>query len=686
MIKLLSLFSGIGAFESALRNLNIDHEVVNFSEIYQPAIDSYCKLYNTTEDQNLGDITKVNPSVIDDFDLMSYGFPCFDSKTLVLTDNGYKQIKDIKINDMVLTHTNKYQKVNNTMKKYCEKLYKLRIQGTHGIIVTEDHPFYTISKNDPIPKWINVKDLQKGMYIGININTKSCLPDWGGIEYTRGVWKNNKILNNLSTLFNKNDFWYIVGRFLGDGWTTNYKRKNRINSYSQRTIICCNKKNNEIEDIITKLDDLGLHYNISKERTVYKIHIVNKELTNYLYRFNKGAKNKIVHQDVLDLPINLLKSFLDGYIDADGHITKMGIINVTSISENLIYGISQCINKIYKIQPSITKFIRPNKCIIENRIVNQNNTYSLRFQLNYKRSHNFYKDGYIWTPYKKKEIINFKDYVYNIEVDNDNSYTIYNLIVHNCQSFSIAGKRLGMNDPKNGNLFYESMKIVKEKKPKYLIAENVKGLKNHDDGNTFKIILSTLNNLGYKNYYKILNSSFFDVPQNRERVFIISVRNDIKDKFHFPVMIKTSKKVKDIIDLTVKNRIINKDLIPYLDKNYYIKYNTNKVFDGCQTGIFDDGWTGHRLHTIHGISPTLTKSDSGPYFLEIAGALVGKERLRLQGFTDKDYNKIKNVVSENQLHQLTGNSITVNVLEGIFRNLFDKEYINNRTDLISNWE
>lgn len=330
VIKLLSLFSGIGAFESALKNLNMDHEVVNFSEIYQPAIDSYCKLYNTTEDQNLGDITKVNPSLIDDFDLMSYGFPC--------------------------------------------------------------------------------------------------------------------------------------------------------------------------------------------------------------------------------------------------------------------------------------------------------------------------------------------------------------------TSFSIAGKRLGMDDPKTGNLFYESMKIVKEKKPKYLIAENVKGLKNHDDGNTFKIILDTLKKLGYQNYHKVLNSSFFGIPQNRERVFIISVRNDIKDEFHFPVMTETSKKVKDIIDFTIKDRIINKDLIPHLDKNYYIKYNTNKVFDGCQIGVFKDGWTTHRLHTIYGISPTLTKSDPGPYFLEISGALVGKERMRLQGFTDEDYDKIKGVVSENQLHQLTGNSITVNVLEGIFRNLFDKEYVNSRIDLISNWE
>ena len=686
MIKVLSLFSGIGAFESALRNTGIGHEVVNFSEIYQPAIDSYCKLYNTTEDQNLGDITQINTGNIDDFDLMSYGFPCFDSRALILTDNGYKQIKDITVNDIVLTHTNKYQKVINTMKKYCEKLYKLKIQGVHEIIVTKDHPFFTISKNDDEPKWTKTKDLEKGMYIGINVNSESRLPEWDGVSYTRGTWKNHKIINNLSTLFNKNNFWYIVGRFLGDGWTTNYKRKNRINSYNQRTIICCNNKNNEIEEITPKLDNLGLHYNISKERTVCKIHIVNKELTNYLYRFNNGAKNKIVHQDVIDLPIDLLKSFLLGYIEADGHIDKKGMIIVTSISEKLIYGISQCVNKVYKIQPSISKYIKPNKCIIENRIVNQNNTYALRFKIDSKRQYTFYKNNYIWTPYKKKEIIDFNDYVYNIEVDNDNSYTVYNLIVHNCQSYSIAGKRLGMDDPKNGNLFYESMKIVKKKQPKYLIAENVLGLKTIDNGDTFKIILKTLNKLGYKNYWKVLNSSFFGVPQNRNRVFIVSIRKDVKHNFHFPVMKKTTKQVKDIVDFTVKDRIINKDLIPYLNKKYYIKPNkTNKVFDGCQQGIFNSGWTLHRLYTIHGISPTLTTSNGSPYFYEIGGGLVGKERLRLQGFTDKDYNKIKNLVSESEIAYMAGNSITINILENIFKNLLDEVYINNRKDVLTNW-
>ena len=75
-----------------------------------------------------------------------------------------------------------------------------------------------------------------------------------------------------------------------------------------------------------------------------------------------------------------------------------------------------------------------------------------------------------------------------------------------CQSFSAQGKRLGFEDETRGNLFFESMRIAKHKKPKYMVAENVKGLISHDKGNTFKIILETLESIGYNNYYKITTS------------------------------------------------------------------------------------------------------------------------------------------------------------------------------------
>jgi len=89
-----------------------------------------------------------------------------------------------------------------------------------------------------------------------------------------------------------------------------------------------------------------------------------------------------------------------------------------------------------------------------------------------------------------------------------------------CQSFSIAGKRRGFEDTR-GTMFFEVARIIKVKRPKLVFLENVKGLLNHNKGETFKVILQTLEELGYRTQWMVFNSKFFGVPQNRERVFII---------------------------------------------------------------------------------------------------------------------------------------------------------------------
>ena len=102
-----------------------------------------------------------------------------------------------------------------------------------------------------------------------------------------------------------------------------------------------------------------------------------------------------------------------------------------------------------------------------------------------------------------------------------------------CQAFSFAGKKMGFEDSR-GNLFYEFARTVKEIQPKIFIAENVRGLLSHNKGETFKVILDTFFELGYRINYKILNAAYFGVAQKRERVVIVGIRNDLKGEFHFP--------------------------------------------------------------------------------------------------------------------------------------------------------
>ena len=128
----------------------------------------------------------------------------------------------------------------------------------------------------------------------------------------------------------------------------------------------------------------------------------------------------------------------------------------------------------------------------------------------------------------KLENMETDENVYNFEVEDDNSYVANNMVVHNCQSFSNAGRRLGFEDTR-GTLFFEYARMIKDTQPKYFIYENVKGMLSHDNNKTFEIVLNTFNELGYYIDFNIFNSKFYGVPQDRERVYIVGVRKDLLD-------------------------------------------------------------------------------------------------------------------------------------------------------------
>ena len=250
-----------------------------------------------------------------------------------------------------------------------------------------------------------------------------------------------------------------------------------------------------------------------------------------------------------------------------------------------------------------------------------------------------------------------------------------------CQSFSMQGKRLGFEDPIKGNLFFETMRIANKIKPNIMIAENVKGLVNHDNGNTFNTILKTLDYMGYNNYYSILNSCNFDLPQHRERVYIVSIKKEYDNNlFKMPIGRMTNKKVKDIIDFDIKRKEPKISLIKYFDKKYFIKkYNSEfgikKLFDGVSEGFFNSSFTSNRIFSIDGISPTLTtKNDS--VFFEIGGHLTQKERFRLHGIDDKYVDLlIKNSIPNTKLDKISGNTLSVNVFSAILKQLKDSKLI-----------
>lgn len=291
------------------------------------------------------------------------------------------------------------------------------------------------------------------------------------------------------------------------------------------------------------------------------------------------------------------------------------------------------------------------------------------------------------------------------------------LIMHGspCQDFSVAGKGAG-GDKDSGtrsSLMYETLRIVEKLKPKYVIWENVKNLLSKKHIHNFEAYQEAMRELGYVNYYQVLNAKDYGIPQNRERVFTVSIREDIYDNtFKFPEKMVLEKKLKDILDDEVDEKYyLSEDRLDVIYKweqrqkengrgfrfdvkngnsigravttsgdrpcstNYVaIKTANKKGYDLAQEGDSIDlaypNSTTRRGRVGHELSKTLECSDTmGTLQNYRIRKLTPKECWRLMGFDDEDFEKAEKVNSNTQLYKQAGNSIVVNVLEGILRSL-----------------
>ena len=510
-LTFVDLCSGIGGFRLGLETAG--HKCIGYCEYDKFARASYEAMYDTKGEWKANDVTKLTASEVPYADLWCFGFPCFAAGTLIMTDKGYKKIEDMKEGDMVLTHKARYRPVVKPMKQLAGSIYELDIFGVDKLCATKEHPF--LVKHGEETKWKNAEDLEKGDLIAVPINAHDELPRWEGITYERSGKEYH--LNNLK--LDSEDFWWIVGCYMADGWYRVTPRKNASDNY--RIVIACN------EEKLERLKSYNggmFHISVAKEQKIYKAHIVNKELTMFLMQFGKGAGNKRLSNTILNLPIRYLRAFLKGYFETNG--CKIGKYHCAStVSKELAYGVQACVNKVYKRPCAIYEYEGKSTHIIEGRIVNQQKVYTLRFkEESSKKDGSFFMGEYVWHRFNGKTEIPFDDYVYNMEVKDDNSYTANNLGVHNCQDISVAGKQRGLDGERSG-IYFNIIDIIKSKeesdKPTYLLVENVKNLLSINAGFDFATVLSEMDEAGYDCKWQVLNSKNFGVPQNRERVYII---------------------------------------------------------------------------------------------------------------------------------------------------------------------
>ena len=272
-----------------------------------------------------------------------------------------------------------------------------------------------------------------------------------------------------------------------------------------------------------------------------------------------------------------------------------------------------------------------------------------------------------------------------------------------CQDISVAGKQNGLdiNGGTRSGLLWECQKVIAAKKPKYLLMENVKNLVGKKHKPNFDKWLEWLESQGYTNYWEVLNAKDYGIPQNRERVFVISILDKYLE-YKFPAKRGTSKMLKDILELEVaENYYFSNEKLKTLkfkqepgselkhiaDLEISNRKDLNRVYD--PSGIAPTLTTmqgGHRQPKIiqvargfnkggvHGIAPTVTSSGfEQNNFLAYGGRvrkLTPLECWRLMGCSDEDFHKAEQVNSNSQLYKQAGNAIVVDVLEAIFGQLF----------------
>lgn len=294
-----------------------------------------------------------------------------------------------------------------------------------------------------------------------------------------------------------------------------------------------------------------------------------------------------------------------------------------------------------------------------------------------------------------------------------------------CQDISIAGKQKGLIDEDGtktrSGLFFEALRIIEETKPKVAIAENVKNLVGKKFNAQFQVVLSSLDEAGYNNYYAVLNAKDYGVPQNRERVFIVSIRKDIdRGLFQFPVPIALNKRLKDVLEEVVDEKYyLSGTAVEKLSRhnNKIIKSDTPEISNTIHAGYYkmggrdqqyvrrvfvandikpcvrvnferekeqiaasnkdiyqckcESGWQDNKIGI--NLSPTIRANNKDTFVLKNSYIcrLTPRECFRLMGFDDESFCKAEAVNSNTQLYKQAGNSIVVDVLEELFCKMFD---------------
>ncbi|MCY1703581.1 DNA cytosine methyltransferase [Deinococcus sp. SL84] len=465
---------------------------------------------------------------------------CFPAGTVVLTRQGYRNIEDIQVGDEVFTHRLRWRRVTE-VSSTVRPLLRLRGQGHPGLTVSHEHPFYTRRRKDvwnnsqrrserklEAAEWTPAEKTLKGLYWAAPTEFPPlpipAIPVYRGRQLTIS-----------------DDLLWLAGRYLADGWT-------RLTEDRAELVITCGR--HKADALAEKLkawpragsrsgcEELAWHGRETK--TAYQFTTSHKGLVEWLRaEFGHGAAHKVIPGWVFGLPEVRKAALLSGYLAGDGAAVSTNgntVTMCTTVSKALAFGLKTLAGTLGH-NPSVYLNETPNN-VIEGRQVNAQPIWSVRWrmQVDESRRQDFREDGLLWTAVKTNEDLGYAGQVFNIGVEEDESYVAEGIVVHNCKHFSRAkgGKprEQGIRDLAWVTCNYTG--LPDDIKPRVIFLENVPEFVEwgpldgegrpipERKGETFGEFVDTIRSHGYCVEWRMLTGYHYGAPTTRKRLFLIA--------------------------------------------------------------------------------------------------------------------------------------------------------------------
>ena len=463
---------------------------------------------------------------------------CFPAGTLVMTDKGYRAIESIRVGDQVLTHKLRWRAVTECSSTV-RPLIEIRGHGHPGLRVSPEHPFYTREQfrawnNNrrsydyalKAPEWTPASAVQRGLYWGSPCTfPESVAPDVAG----RGINMSNELL-------------WLAGRYVGDGWTR------LTDTRAELVITCGNHEVDRLRVLLNRWPRAGgraianeLEWHERHTSTAYQFSTDHRGLVEWLRgHFGHRAEAKGIPAWALGLPAAARESILEGYLSADGHKFD-SFVEAHTVSKSLAFGLKALASSLGK---TVTVYCRPNSSVIQGRKVNARDLFKVRWRHAVHAEHvqTYVEGGIEWCPVREQSAACGSAEVFNIGVEEDESYVVEGVLVHNCKHFSKA--KGGTPVAKNiRGLAWIGLRWVARTKPRVMILENVEEFQTWGpllvdaDGNTrpdparkgktFESFVRQLRAHGYEVQWRVLRACDNGAPTSRKRLFLVARRDGI---------------------------------------------------------------------------------------------------------------------------------------------------------------